>query len=484
MKTTMSSQTMHRYSRRFLTRPKSSPTGPTVSLSWHLYESNLTIITEDDGQSNTLTLEDITALRKRLIKVGPEQFYEETIESDQFTPVLLGTAFGINPIVLETLGEDRFGRVLVGAIIRAYKKRQKLPQYNTVDDVAQLLRERSNVMVITGAGISTSLGIPDFRSKGTGFYSKLLEMGFSEPEEVFDIDLFDENPRTFYELAGDILPDLQRYSPTHAFIRLLQDKGKLQTNYTQNIDNLEELAGIKKEKLIQAHGSFASATCRKCGYKVKGTEIFDDIRNQRVAMCKRCIATLPNAPTKKPRPTKRHSTFDEDDDEDDDIPAPGVMKPDITFFGERLPEDFFDRFTKHDAPTVNLVLVIGTSLKVAPVSEMIHHLPESVPAVYVGREVCAHVDFDVQLLGECDEVVKELCRRVGWAGLGQSNGAACQNLKGGRGQLVVEQMAGSEHHWIVRREKDEERAWSNGKKGEGEKVAGEGFAKLDVTRSI
>ena len=68
-------------------------------------------------------------------------------------------------------------------------------------------------------------------------------------EEVFDIGLFDESPQVFYKLVHLILPDATSYTPTHGFIRLLQDKSKLQTNYTQNIDNIEEQAGIDKGPL-------------------------------------------------------------------------------------------------------------------------------------------------------------------------------------------------------------------------------------------
>ena len=309
-------------------------------------------------------------------------------------------------------------RVLGAAIIRTYYKRRKLLQYNTIDDAAALLRRSHNVLVITGAGISTSLGIPDFRSKETGFYSKLLDRGINEPEEVFDIEEFDDNPRTFYELAADILPDLKRYSPTHGFIRLLQDKGKLQTNYTQNIDNLEELAGIDKHRLIQCHGSFATATCRKCKHKVKGTDIFADIREKRVSRCKRCIRDLAAKESLGPPKSKRRKPsrgrYDSDNDSSDAVPEPGVMKPDITFFGEQLPDNFFDRFTNADVKSVDLVLVIGTSLKVAPVSEMPNYLPHDVPHVYISREAIEHVNFDVQLLGDCDDVVVELARRAGW----------------------------------------------------------------------
>lgn len=328
----------------------------------------------------------------------------------------LGLVFNLNPAWL--LEDDETYFCLLGlAITRAYYKRRKLEQYNTIDDAAQLLRRSRNIMVITGAGISTSLGIPDFRSRQGGFYTRLVEAGFSGGEELFEIENFDNTPEVFFQYAGEILPNCKRVSPTHAFIRLLQDKDRLQTNYTQNIDNLESIAGIDQSRLIQCHGSFGTATCRKCGYKVKGTEIFDDIRAQRVPMCKRCVE-MSEQEKHAPPPLKRNKSKnrydDEDDDEDDDIPQPGVMKPDITFFGEQLPTTFFDRFTQRDAQHTDLVIVIGTSLKVAPVSEMPNYLPHPVPHIYISREEIGHVNFDIQLLGDCDDVVFELTRRAGW----------------------------------------------------------------------
>lgn len=327
-------------------------------------------------------------------------------------------------------------RILGLAIARAFHKRQKLAQFNTIADAAQLLKRSQSIMVMyaksqpqvtvpltdlsprTGAGISTSLGIPDFRSKGTGFYEKLRDMGFDEPEEVFDIRNFDDDPQVFYSLAGDILPDLKRFTPTHAFIKLLQDHGRLQTNYTQNIDNLEELAGINKNKLIQCHGSFATASCRKCKYKVRGETIFESIRQKRLARCKRCLAAIAKQPVPiKKRKSSKPKKNEWDESESDsayEIPEAGVMKPDITFFGEQLPDKFFDRFTEEDSKTTDLVIVIGTSLKVAPVSEMPNYLPHNVPHIYISREPLLHINFDIQLLGDCDTVVFELCRQAGW----------------------------------------------------------------------
>ncbi|KAF2172271.1 hypothetical protein M409DRAFT_17505 [Zasmidium cellare ATCC 36951] len=381
-------------------------------------ESQQTYTTASENGTHGLTKERKSALRALLRDVGPEKFIEDTLGNQSMSMRQLGLVFNLNPAWLA--GDDDTYFTLLGlAITRAYYKRRKLEQYNSIDDAAQLLRRSRNIMVITGAGISTSLGIPDFRSKGTGFYDKVREKGFEDAEEVFEINNFDYDPGKFFSLARDILPNLQRVSPTHAFIRLLQDKDRLQTNYTQNIDNLEALAGIDENRLIQCHGSFATATCRKCKFKVKGTEIFDDIRAERIARCKRCAQEIERKkdappPLKRNKSASRNRYSDDDEDEDDDIPEPGVMKPDITFFGEALPTTFFDRFTQRDAQQTDLVIVIGTSLKVAPVSEMPNYLPHPIPHIYISKEPIAHVNFDIQLLGNCDDVVFELARRAGW----------------------------------------------------------------------
>lgn len=377
------------------------------------------------GGVDSCSAEEARAYRQRLHEVGAGRFVFENITTGKVTARKLCTAFGVRrPKFLEGLPDSGYYQLLGHAISRELNKRRRLKQYKDIDDAARLLRERKNIMVITGAGISTSLGIPDFRSKNTGFYSKLQEMGFSEPEQVFDIHNFDEDPTTFYALAGDILPDLEKWTPTHEFIRLLQEKNKLLTNYTQNIDNVESHAGISKQKLIQCHGSWATATCRKCGFKIPGEEIFEEIRAQKIAECKRCVQELqvPRPGMKRKRSSngtsksKRRQASDDDDDDDGayDIPQPGVMKPDITFFGEGLPQEFFDRLRIHDRDKVDLVIVIGTSMKVAPVSEVPQIIPPEVPQIYISRDPIHHINFDINLLGDCDAVVGELCRRAGW----------------------------------------------------------------------
>jgi len=318
--------------------------------------------------------------------------------------------------------DEDFYQLLSLAISRELSKRLKLPQYNSIDDAVELLKKCNNIILLTGAGISTSLGIPDFRSKD-GLYALVKERGFDidDPQEVFSLEKFREDPAIFFAVAKEILPSTEKFTPTHAFIELLQRKGKLLCNYTQNIDNIEAAAGVLPEKIVQCHGSFATATCQDCGWKVPGETIYKDILNDIIPRCEKCdeyiqsgLKSKKRKRSKNGKQKKRRRGSSDDDDENDDVPEAGIMKPDITFFGEQLPDIFSDRLTNHDKDRVDLVIVIGTSLKVSPVSEVVAYLPPHVPQMYISMTPVTHVNFDIDMMGECDVIVSELCRRAGW----------------------------------------------------------------------
>ena len=378
-----------------------------------------------EADPDTCTPEEANRLRRELREQGPAVFCQRTVDAGRYSARKLLSAFGIRPPpFLEGQPDDAYFSILSLAITRELSKRAKLARYNTVGDAVELISKSNNIILLTGAGISTSLGIPDFRSKGTGLYSKLEHLGLSDPQEVFDIDVFKQDPTIFYSVAKDIVPATERYTPTHKFIAMLHERGKLLTNYSQNIDNLEIKAGVPKDKLIQCHGSFGTASCVQCGYKTQGEKIFPDIKAGNIPRCPRCIQTLRSSnggSIKRKRSAgadKRRKRWSADDssgeDSEFDVPQAGVMKPDITFFGEALPDEFSRRLTENDRDKVDLVIVIGTSLKVTPVSEIVSWLPSHIPQIYVSRQAVNHINFDIDLLGDCDVVVAELCRRLGW----------------------------------------------------------------------
>ncbi|KAK7476695.1 hypothetical protein BaRGS_00032093 [Batillaria attramentaria] len=222
-------------------------------------------------------------------------------------------------------------------------------------DVATLLRDQvvKNVVIVAGAGISTPSGIPDFRSPGTGLYDNLQQYSIPYPEAIFDIDFFHHNPRPFFTLAKELYPS-GKYRPNyiHYFARLLHDRGMLLRVYTQNIDGLERIAGIPPEKMVEAHGTFSTATCVRCRQKYDGDEIKDKIFEDKLPRCKKFSCT-------------------------------GIVKPDIVFFGEELPKRFY--YYLKDMLLTDLVLVMGTSLEVQPFAGIIDTVRFTVPRVLFNR---------------------------------------------------------------------------------------------------
>ncbi|OWB81779.1 hypothetical protein B5S33_g398 [[Candida] boidinii] len=297
------------------------------------------------------------------------------------------------------------------AINKVLKMRTRLPNFNEVEHLMEKINKASNIILLTGAGISTSLGIPDFRSS-QGIYSQVRHFGLDDPQDVFSLELFKEDPEIFYSVAHMILPPDGVFTPLHGFIKLLEEKGKLLRNYTQNIDNLEGSAGVSAEKIIQCHGSFATATCITCKYKVPGHVLYANLRNKQIAYCPFCANERKNL-------LKKLEKYEDEDNGSNwnsrffHIKSFGVMKPDITFFGEGLPIRFHSTI-KDDLKECDLLICIGTSLKVAPVSDIVNMLPENVPQVLINKDLISHAEFDICLLGYCDQAITWFCNKLNW----------------------------------------------------------------------
>jgi NAD-dependent SIR2 family protein deacetylase len=244
---------------------------------------------------------------------------------------------------------------------------------------------KQSVIVMQGAGISVSAGIPDFRTPVTGFYSRVEALGLPYPEAIFDINLFRDDPRAFYSVAHELLPGKFKPTPAHYFSRLLSEKGKLLRVYTQNIDGLEKLAGLKEEQLVEAHGHFRAAHCSLCGYETEIDIVIKGVETGRPVRC----------------------------------PCGGFVKPDIVFFGENLPQRYFD-LSEEDFPKCKLLIVLGTSLTVTPFASLVDWVSPGVPRYLLNREPAGPFrtadpkSQDRFLKGDCDELVKAVADALKW----------------------------------------------------------------------
>ena len=120
------------------------------------------------------------------------------------------------------------------------------------------------ILVVSGAGISVSAGIPDFRSPGSGVYDNLQEYDLPTKESIFEINFFKEKPEVWYKFAKSFNLNGFKPTPTHFFLKMLQEKGLLYKVITQNIDNLEEVAGLDMQQVLQCHGADRDAECSFC----------------------------------------------------------------------------------------------------------------------------------------------------------------------------------------------------------------------------
>ncbi|CUS21630.1 LAQU0S03e07008g1_1 [Lachancea quebecensis] len=342
---------------------------------------------------------------------GPALATTQSGQSREKSPETDGSDTFDDP--LEKKHAVRLIKDLQKAMNKVLSTRMRLANFHTLDDFCDKLKTAKKILVLTGAGISTSLGIPDFRSS-EGFYSKIRHLGLDDPQDVFNYEIFMQDPSVFYNIAHMVLPPENLFSPLHSFIRMIQDKGKLLRNYTQNIDNLESYAGIQAEKMVQCHGSFATASCVSCHWKLPGEKIFDNIRNMELPLCPYCYHKRKEYfPTSSPdgndgQTESYHSSFN------NVLKSYGVLKPDITFFGEALPSKFH-RFIRDDVMKCDLLICIGTSLKVAPVSEIVNMIPASVPQVLINKDPVRHAEFDLSLLGFCDDVAALVTQKCGWS---------------------------------------------------------------------
>ena len=198
---------------------------------------------------------------------------------------------------------------------------------------ADLIVHTGNVVVFTGAGVSTESGIPDFRSPG-GIWTRF------DPED-FTIQKFLSSPETRKKqwqilLEGGLFANAEP-NRAHLAIAELEEIGKLNCVITQNVDNLHQKAGNSPEKVYELHGNMRWLKCMSCDARYPVGDVVERFRaKEEVPDCERCQ---------------------------------GILKPDVVFFGEILPEWTLKNATAH-ATRCELMIVIGSSLVVYPAAYM------------------------------------------------------------------------------------------------------------------
>jgi NAD-dependent deacetylase len=193
--------------------------------------------------------------------------------------------------------------------------------------LARLIRERQPCVALTGAGISTESGIPDFRSPG-GIWEQY------DPMEYATIDAFRRDAVKVWDFYAKRLQVLRDAKPNRAHLALaeLEHLGLLEAVVTQNIDRLHELAGTRE--VVEVHGSIRTSVCLVCGASATFDEVVELLADAPAPACSRCGA---------------------------------ILKPGVVMFGELLPEAEIDRAFEL-ARRARLLLVVGSSLEVHPVA--------------------------------------------------------------------------------------------------------------------
>jgi NAD-dependent deacetylase len=245
----------------------------------------------------------------------------------------------------------------------------------SIDFAATLFRQSKHAMVLSGAGLSTPSGIPDFRSTGTGLWSR------DEPLEVASLTTFRTAPENFYKwfrpLASQIF--YAQPNPAHCALTDLEKAGRLHSIVTQNIDVLHQKAGSKN--VIEVHGTMQTLSCTQCYHQVDAEAYLAPFaENGEIPHCPKC----------------GH-----------------ILKPDVILFGEQLPQAAWFK-AQHAARHCDLMMVIGSSLEVLPVAGLpMQALDRGAHLIIINNtQTYINVRADVAILEDVATIIPAIVERV------------------------------------------------------------------------
>lgn len=252
---------------------------------------------------------------------------------------------------------------------------------DTILRAAEILVNAKNALALTGAGISTESGIPDFRSPG-GLWERV------DPGE-FSIDRFLQNPARFWKLhlslkaSGAFDLGSANPNPAHEVLADMETKGILKYIITQNVDNLHQKAGSKA--VVEFHGNMLRAACVKC----KEAEPIEVVEKR--------LAQVSDSPPIC-------------------VICGGVVKPDAVFFGEAIPAEALE-VSQIQSSLCDVLLVVGTSLQVYPAAQIplavkLKKPPAKVIEINMVPSALHTQVTDILLTGSAGEILTELNRAV------------------------------------------------------------------------
>jgi NAD-dependent deacetylase len=244
-------------------------------------------------------------------------------------------------------------------------------QLQDLKRLAGLLEQAECAVALTGAGISTESGIPDFRGPDGLWRDKRLE-------ELADLQTFQREPQTTWEFYRLRLKLMEEKEPNagHRALNLLERRGLLKGIVTQNVDGLHWKAGSEP---LEVHGTLQKAECLSCLIRVPMAAALEDADEQGVPRCRRCG---------------------------------GPLKPGITLFGELLPEAVDVAYKLVER--CDLLLVCGSSLMVWPVSSFPWMVQEHGGRLAILNRGVTDFDAraDIRLDGALGELLPALCAQL------------------------------------------------------------------------
>jgi NAD-dependent deacetylase len=244
-----------------------------------------------------------------------------------------------------------------------------------IEFAADLFRQAERAVVLTGAGFSTPSGIPDFRSEGTGLWSR------DEPMEVASLSTFRTHPEKFFAWFRPLVGQIFNAKPNAAHLALaaLENAGRVKTVITQNIDRLHQKAG--SQHVVEMHGTLGTLSCTRCYTQVDSQDYLAPfIDSGEIPHCPKCGST---------------------------------MKPDVILFGEQLPQKAWLE-AQREARQCDLMLVAGSSLEVLPVAGLpMQALDRGAHLVIVNNTpTYLNVRADVAILDDVAEALPAIAEQV------------------------------------------------------------------------